>query len=42
MSSTSITAAYSYGRAYGLSVRCFKDKNVAPVLEFDVDGGSLS
>jgi uncharacterized protein (TIGR02145 family) len=42
MSSSNVSAIVSSNRNYGYSVRCFKDENIVPVLEFDADGGSLS
>lgn len=45
LGSSFVRAGSSRGRAYGYSVRCFKDSYVAPIsyiLEFNANGGGLS
>ena len=42
LDSSNVSADYNDGRAYGYSVRCFKDSYVAPIsytLTFDSQGG---
>ena len=46
LGSSSVDASYLSNRAYGLSVRCFKDSYVAPsisyTLELHANGGSVT